>query len=85
MRRELAEETGIEVNVLELIEVFERIDLDGEGKAQISLRGAGLSVRAVGGEARAGSDVTEVAWATPAELIAIFADGSRHTRDPQSV
>ena len=34
VRRELAEETGLEVRVLDLIEVFERISPDEGGKAQ---------------------------------------------------
>ncbi len=68
VRRELLEETGIEVTVLELIEVFERINLDGEGKARYHYVVLDYLCEAVRGEARAGSDVTEVAWATPAEL-----------------
>ncbi|MGA7914600.1 MAG: NUDIX domain-containing protein, partial [Candidatus Acidiferrales bacterium] len=34
VRRELAEETGIEVHVLDLIEVFERVFLDDDGKTR---------------------------------------------------
>ncbi|HTZ98766.1 MAG TPA: NUDIX hydrolase [Candidatus Aquilonibacter sp.] len=68
VRRELLEETGIEVKVLELIEVFERINLDGEGKARYHYVVLDYLCEAVRGEARAGSDVTDVAWATPAEL-----------------
>jgi 8-oxo-dGTP diphosphatase len=68
VRRELLEETGIEVKVLELIEVFERINLDGEGKARYHYVVLDYLCEAVRGEAHAGSDVTEVAWATPAEL-----------------
>jgi 8-oxo-dGTP diphosphatase len=68
VRRELLEETGIEVKVLELIEVFERIHLDGEGKARYHYVVLDYLCEAIRGEARAGSDVTEVAWAAPAEL-----------------
>jgi len=68
VRRELLEETGIEVKVLELIEVFERINLDGEGKARYHYVVLDYLCEAVRGEARAGSDVTDVAWATPGEL-----------------
>lgn len=73
--RELCEETGVEVRVLELIEVFERIFPDTEGK------NGGTKSRPryhfvihdylcepVGGEARPGSDVTDVAWAREEEL-----------------
>ena len=68
VRRELAEETGIEVRVLDLIEVFERITLDGEGKARYHFVVLDYLCERVRGEPRAGSDVTDVAWAAPWEL-----------------
>lgn len=68
VQRELLEETGLQVKVLELIEVFERIDLDGEGKARYHYVVLDYLCEPVRGEARAGSDTTEVAWAAPAEL-----------------
>jgi ADP-ribose pyrophosphatase YjhB (NUDIX family) len=68
VRRELAEETGIEVRVLDLIEVFERINLDGSGKPKYHFVVLDYLCEAVRGEARAGSDVTDVAWASPAEF-----------------
>jgi 8-oxo-dGTP diphosphatase len=68
VRRELAEETGIEVRVGELIEVFERINVDGEGKTRYHFVVVDYLCEALSGQARAGSDVIDVAWATPAEL-----------------
>jgi 8-oxo-dGTP diphosphatase len=68
VRRELREETGIEVRPLNLIEVFERIELDRNGKARYHYVVLDYFCEAAGGEARAGSDVTEVAWAKPDEL-----------------
>ncbi|HTX13999.1 MAG TPA: NUDIX hydrolase [Candidatus Baltobacteraceae bacterium] len=68
VRRELLEETGLEVKVIELIEVFERIHLDGEGKARYHYVVLDYLCEAVRGEARAGSDVTDIAWAAPVEL-----------------
>ncbi|MGA8367601.1 MAG: NUDIX hydrolase [Candidatus Acidiferrales bacterium] len=68
VRRELAEETGLEVRVVELIEVFERISLDAAGKTRYHFVVLDYLCEAVGGNARAGSDVTDVAWASPAEL-----------------
>ena len=68
VRRELLEETGIDVRVGELIEVFERINLDTEGKARYHFVVLDYLCEAVRGEARAGSDVIDVAWATPEEL-----------------
>lgn len=73
--RELLEETGLEVRVLDLIEVFERITADDHGTD------AGKGARPlyhyviadylcerISGEARPASDVTEVAWAAEDEL-----------------
>jgi 8-oxo-dGTP diphosphatase len=68
VRRELAEETGIEVQVRSLIEVFERIDRDPSGKTHYHFVVLDYLCAAVRGTARAGSDVSEVAWATPSEL-----------------
>lgn len=68
VRRELAEETGIEVRVLNLIEVFERIFPDAEGRTQYHFVILDYLCEAAGGSARAGSDVTDVAWAGEAEL-----------------
>ncbi|HKV04675.1 MAG TPA: NUDIX hydrolase [Candidatus Acidoferrales bacterium] len=68
VRRELVEETGIEVRVLDLVEVFERINLDAVGKARYHFVVLDYLCEAVHGEARAGSDVTDVAWAAPSEF-----------------
>src|SRR5579862_2993622 len=68
VRRELAEETGMDVRVRTLIEVLERIDRDGSGKLQYHFVVQDYKREAARGTARAGSDVTEVAWAAPAEL-----------------
>jgi 8-oxo-dGTP diphosphatase len=68
VRRELGEETGIDVRVGELIEVFERINPDADGKTKYHFVVLDYLCEAVRGEARAGSDVTDVAWASPTEL-----------------
>ncbi len=75
--RELREETGLEVNVLELIEVFERIfEGDAHGPA-VPARDArpkyhfvivDYLCEAVGGTPRPGSDVTDLAWVTEDDL-----------------
>jgi mutator protein MutT len=69
--RELKEETGIEVRVGELIEVFERIWDEGEAgaaKPRFHYVIADYLCEYVSGEARAGSDALEVAQASEAEL-----------------
>ena len=76
VRRELLEETGVEVRPLNLIEVFERIELDGGGKARYHYVVLDYLCEAIGGIARAGSDVTHVAWATAAELAQYSLSGT---------
>jgi len=73
--RELLEETGIAVRVLGLIEVFDRIyPEDGAANPQSKQKPrfhyviADYLCERVGGEPRAGSDVTDVAFAREEEL-----------------
>jgi 8-oxo-dGTP diphosphatase len=68
VRRELLEETAIEVRVLDLIEVFERISLDASGKARHHFVVLDYLCEMLGGKAHAGSDAIDIAWATPEEL-----------------
>jgi 8-oxo-dGTP diphosphatase len=68
VRRELAEETGLGVRVLDLIEVFERISPDGDGKTKYHFVILDYLCERIEGNARAGSDVTDVAWAAELEL-----------------
>jgi mutator protein MutT len=68
VRRELAEETGLEVRVLDLIEVFERVFPDNDGRTKYHFVILDYLCEAVSGEARAASDVTEVAWAQEDDL-----------------
>ena len=71
VRRELREETGLEVCVLELIELFDRIYPDaakGEKKPRFHYVIADYLCGLVGGEPRAGSDVTDIAFAREEEL-----------------
>jgi 8-oxo-dGTP diphosphatase len=68
VRRELAEETGIEVRVLELIEVFERVIPGEGGRTRYHFVILDYLCEVVSGEAKAASDVTDVAWASEEEL-----------------
>ena len=68
VRRELREETGLEVRVLELIELFDRIYRDAENKPRFHYVIADYLCGLVGGEPRAGSDVTDMAFAQEEEL-----------------
>lgn len=73
--RELLEETGLQVRVLELIEVFDRIYVESTAGAGETRKGprfhyviADYLCERIGGEAVAGSDVTDVAFAGKEEL-----------------
>ena len=66
--RELLEETGLAVRVLELIEVFERIFPGEGGRPRYHFVIADYLCQRVSGEPRAGSDVTHVAYAAEDEL-----------------
>jgi 8-oxo-dGTP diphosphatase len=68
IERELAEETGIRVHVLELIEVFERIFRDKDGRVQYHFVIVDYLCEMSGGSARAGGDVVDVAWASESDL-----------------
>lgn len=62
VRREVEEETGIQVRVLEQIETFERILRDGEGRVQYHYVILDYLCEQVGGELRVGGDATDAAW-----------------------
>jgi 8-oxo-dGTP diphosphatase len=68
VRRELAEETGLEVRVLDFIEVFERIFPGEGGRTRYHFVILDYLCAVESGEAKAASDVTDVAWAGEEEL-----------------
>jgi 8-oxo-dGTP diphosphatase len=68
VRRELLEETGINVRVVAFLDVFERIDFDRDGKIEYHFVVLDYLCEARDGQGRAGGDATDLAWAAPAEL-----------------
>lgn len=68
VRREVREETGLEVEVLSLAGVFERVVPDGAGKTEYHYVLLDYLCRPVGGELRPASDVKAAAWVSRAEL-----------------
>ena len=66
--REMLEETGLEVEVGPVIEVFDRIMRDAEGRVQYHYVLVDYVCRPVGGTLAAASDVADVAWADPGAL-----------------
>jgi ADP-ribose pyrophosphatase YjhB (NUDIX family) len=69
-RRELHEETNIKVGTLALAYVFDAINQDEDGRARYHYTIIDFAALWLEGEARAGDDVSEVAWALPHELEA---------------
>ncbi|MGH7754276.1 MAG: NUDIX hydrolase [Gemmatimonadales bacterium] len=68
--RELREETGLTVRVLELVEAFERITRDESARPRYHYVLLDYLCEPVSGSARAGSDVRAVAWVRPEEFAA---------------
>lgn len=68
LARELLEETGLEVDVGPVVDVFDRISRDADGRVQYHYVLVDFVCRAVGGSLRPGSDVSEAALADPADL-----------------
>ncbi len=73
--RELLEETALQVRVLDVIEVFDRVYLDPSTQTSGAKSGPRFHYvivdylcEKISGEARAGSDVTHVAYAAEDEL-----------------
>jgi 8-oxo-dGTP diphosphatase len=66
--REVAEETGLTVEVGEVIEVFDRIMLDDQQRVQYHFVLIDYLCRPTGGRLVAGSDAADIAIADPAAL-----------------
>jgi len=66
--REVLEETGLEVQVGSVIEVFDRITRDEQGQVQYHFVLVDYLCRVVGGTLRSGSDASDIALADPFEL-----------------
>ena len=74
--REVREETGLEIEPVRLVEVFERILRDSDARVEYHFVLIDYLCRIVSGEPCAGSDVSEVRWARLAELesLAVSSD-----------
>ena len=66
--REVAEETGLDVQVGPVIEVFDRIALDAQQKVEYHYVLVDYLCRATGGTLAGGSDASDVTLADPAAL-----------------
>jgi 8-oxo-dGTP diphosphatase len=66
--REALEETGLVIASGEVLEVFDRIARDAEGRIQFHYVLVDFLCRRVSGELRAGGDASEARWIAAAEL-----------------
>ncbi len=71
VRREALEETGLQVEPGEVLEVFDSIFTDDHGRTQYHYVLIDYLCRVISGEARAASDVSAVQWVTEDELSAL--------------
>jgi 8-oxo-dGTP diphosphatase len=68
LAREVREETALEVEVGDVLDVFDSIFPDADGRTQYHYVLVDYRCTVRSGEAKAGSDVSEVRWVTSAEL-----------------
>ncbi|MGE5569050.1 MAG: NUDIX hydrolase [Rhodospirillales bacterium] len=68
LRREVREETGLEVEPVSVVEVFERIMPDRNGRTEYHYVLIDYLCRPTGGELRADSDVSDARWVPRDEL-----------------
>jgi 8-oxo-dGTP diphosphatase len=71
VRREVLEEAGLEVEPGEVLDVFDSIFRDEQGRTQYHYVLIDFLCHSVSGEAKAGSDVSEVRWVRQEELAAM--------------
>ena len=62
LRREMREETGLDIEILDRVEVFERIMRDGGGRVQYHYVLIDYLCEPAGGVLRAGDDVDDARW-----------------------
>ena len=66
--REVREETGLEIEILELLEIYERIMLDDSGATEYHYVLMDYLCRPAGGTLCAADDASRVAWVPEPEL-----------------
>jgi len=66
--REALEETGLLVEPVEMLGVYERVIRSDEGRVRYHYVLIDFLCRAIGGELKAGSDAADVRWFTHGEL-----------------
>ena len=69
--REALEETGLQVEVGEVLDVFDSIFTDSDGRAQYHYVLIDFLCRPLAGEAIAGSDVSDVLWVAESDIASM--------------
>ena len=69
--REIEEETGLKVKSEEVLDVFDSIVIDADGKTQYHYVLVDYLCSVIEGELRAASDVSEARWATLEEVLSL--------------
>jgi ADP-ribose pyrophosphatase YjhB (NUDIX family) len=68
LRRELREETGLEIAIGPLLEIYERVERDADGGVRFHFVVIDYRCTVTGGTPRAGDDADAVALVDPADL-----------------
>jgi 8-oxo-dGTP diphosphatase len=68
VRREILEETGLRIAIVRRFDIFERIMRDPQGRTEYHYLLVDYVCKVVGGELRAGDDVSRAAWVRRTEL-----------------
>ena len=68
IRREVREETGLEIGALSVFEIFERIIADAEGQTEYHYVLIDYVCRPQGGRLAPATDVSRVAWVSQQDL-----------------
>jgi 8-oxo-dGTP diphosphatase len=69
VRREVREETGLEIRPMGVLEIFERIMRDSKGDAEYHYVLIDYVCRIIGGTLCAGDDVCRVEWVRRSDLV----------------
>jgi ADP-ribose pyrophosphatase YjhB (NUDIX family) len=79
LRREVREETGLEITIGELLEIYERVERDVDGGVRFHFVVLDYRCAVVGGRLTAGDDAADAAWVDRADLDRYaIADSVRH-------
>ncbi|MEO5375774.1 MAG: NUDIX hydrolase [Alphaproteobacteria bacterium] len=71
IHREMIEETGLEVEPLDVVAVVDFIDRDEVGAIRYHYTLIDFAVRIIGGTPRAGDDAAALSWVAPEDLEAL--------------